>query len=146
MDKIRHYRAQSKPIYYLDETWINVGETHSRTLVDTTVKSSCDTFLRGLTTGLKEPPGKGKRLIVLHIGSTNGFVPGGFCVSNRKPINSMDYHDEMNGGSFYDWFVQILPLLKENAFIAMDNTKNRIAITTIPLRAKSTHSSFGGIC
>lgn len=35
--KIRHYRAQNRPIYYLDETWVNAGETHSRTWMDKTV-------------------------------------------------------------------------------------------------------------
>lgn len=33
----------------------------------------------------------------------------------------MDYHDEMNGDTFYEWFVKTLPLLKENAIIVMDN-------------------------
>lgn len=121
LDKIRHYRTQNRPIYFLDETWINAGETHSRTCVATTVKSSRDAFLRGPTTGQKEPSGKGKRLIVLHIGSTDGFVPGGLlCIESKT--NSTNYDDEINGDTFYNWFVQILPMLKENAVIVMDNT------------------------
>lgn len=33
----------------------------------------------------KEPSGKGKRLIVVHIGSSDGFVPGGlFCFESKK--------------------------------------------------------------
>ncbi|XP_027843956.2 uncharacterized protein LOC114124782 [Aphis gossypii] len=118
--KIRHYRSQNRPIYYLDETWVNAGETHSKTWMDTTVNSSRDAFLKGLTTGQKEPSGKGKRLIVLHIGSTEGFVPGGLLCFESK-TNSTDYHDEMNGDTFYEWFVRTLPLLKENAVIVMDN-------------------------
>ncbi|XP_022173581.1 uncharacterized protein LOC111036015 [Myzus persicae] len=118
--KIKHYREQNRPIYYLDETWVNAGDTHSRTWTDTTINSSRDAFLKGLTTGQKEPSGKGKRLIVLHIGSTDGFVPGGLLCFESK-TNSTDYHDEMNGDTFYEWFVRILPLLKENAVIVMDN-------------------------
>lgn len=118
--KMRHYRAQNRPIYYLDETWVNAGETHNRAWVDTTVTSTRDAFLRGLTTGQKEPSGKGKRLIVLHIGSSDGFVPGGLLCFESKS-NSTDYHDEMNGDTFYEWFVKTLPLLKENAIIVMDN-------------------------
>ncbi|XP_050065819.1 uncharacterized protein LOC126554843 [Aphis gossypii] len=117
---MKHYRAQNRPIYYLDETWINAGETHNRTWVDSTVKSARDAFLRGLTTGQKEPSGKGKRLIVLHIGSTDGFVPGGLLCFESK-TNSADYHDDMNGNTFYEWFVKTLPLLKDNAIIVMDN-------------------------
>ncbi|KAE9543745.1 hypothetical protein AGLY_002141 [Aphis glycines] len=120
LTKIKHYRAQNRPIYYLDETWVNAGETHSRIWLDTMVKSSRDAFLKGLTTGQKEPSGKGKRLIVLHIGSSDGFVPGGLLCFESK-TNSTDYHDEMNGDTFYEWFVRILPLLKENAIIVMDN-------------------------
>jgi len=92
----------------------------ARTWMDTTLKSSRDAFLKGLTTGQKEPSGKGKRLIVLHIGSTEGFVPGGLLCFESK-TNSTDYHDEMNGDTFYEWFVRTLPLLKENAVIVMDN-------------------------
>lgn len=40
--------------------------------------------------------------------------------SNIKK-NSNNYHDEINGNSFYDWFSSILPLLKENSVIVMDN-------------------------
>lgn len=118
--KIRHYRSQNRPIYYLDETWVNAGETHSITWKDTTVTSSRDAFLKGLTTGQKEPSGKGKRLIVLHIGSTDGFVPRGLLCFESK-TNSTDYHDEMNGDTFYEWFARTLPLLKKNAVIVMDN-------------------------
>ncbi|KAE9523362.1 hypothetical protein AGLY_016310 [Aphis glycines] len=120
LSTIKQYRAQGRPIYYLDETWVNAGETHSRTWVDSSVTSRRDAFKRGLTTGQKEPSGKGKRLIVLHIGSSDGFVPGGLLCFESK-TNSYDYHDEMNGSTFFEWFVKILPLLKDNAVIVMDN-------------------------
>lgn len=120
LETIKHYRQLGRQIYYLDETWVNAGETTSKSWADTTVKSTKDAFLRGLTTGKKEPSGKGKRLIVVHIGSSDGFVPGGlFCFESKK--NTQDYHDEMNGDNFYKWFNKILPLLNENAVIVMDN-------------------------
>jgi len=72
-------------------------------------------------TGQKNPSAKGKRLIVVHIGSSDGFVAGGLLVFESKK-NTSDYHDEMNGNSFYDWFSSILPLLKENVVVVMDNT------------------------
>lgn len=120
LDQIRKYRAQNRPIYYLDETWVNAGETHSRAWCDSTVNSQRDAFHTGLTMGQKEPSGKGKRLIVLHIGSTDGFLPGGLLCFESK-TKSTDYHDDMNGTTFFEWFVKILPLLKENAVIVMDN-------------------------
>jgi len=123
LEKIRYYRAENRPIYYLDETWINVGETQSRTWVDTTMKSSGEAFIEGKTTVQKEPSRKGKRLIVLHIGSTDGFVPGGLLCFESK-TNSINYHDDINSDIFYDWFERILPLLKENAVIVMDNASH----------------------
>lgn len=120
LNNIKKFRAQGRPIYYLDETWVNAGETHSKTWVDSSVNSRRDAFMRGLTTGQKEPSGKGKRLIILHIGSSDGFVPGGLLCFESK-TNSSDYHDEMNGSTFFEWFVKILPLLKDNAVIVMDN-------------------------
>ncbi|KAE9521967.1 hypothetical protein AGLY_017640 [Aphis glycines] len=90
------------------------------TTIDTSVKSQRDAFLKGLSTGPKNPSGKGKRLIVVHIGSADGFVEGGLlCFESKK--NTADYHDEMNGDTFYEWFCGILPRLKENSIIVMDN-------------------------
>lgn len=64
-------------IIYLDETWVNAGHTKEYVWQDTTVKSSQDAFLKGLTTGLAAPSGKGARLILVHAGSSaTGFVEG----------------------------------------------------------------------
>lgn len=120
LENIKRYREEGRHIYFLDETWVNAGECTTKTWVDKTIKSHRDAFLQGLTTGSKNPTGKGKRLIVLHIGSEDGFVAGGLlCFESKK--NSSDYHDEMNGETFYDWMESILPRLKENCVIVMDN-------------------------
>ncbi|XP_029679990.1 uncharacterized protein LOC115245703 [Formica exsecta] len=72
-----------------------------------------------MSTGPSNPTGKGKRLIVLHIGSTAGFVPDGLlCFESKK--NTADYHDAMNGDTFLEWFEKILPSLEDNAVIVMD--------------------------
>lgn len=82
---IRRYRKEGKTIYFLDETWINAGDCSSRVWIDKTVKSHRDAFNRGLTTGSQNPTGRGKRLIVVHIGSTEGFVAGGLlCFESKK--------------------------------------------------------------
>ncbi|XP_026818991.1 uncharacterized protein LOC113557623 [Rhopalosiphum maidis] len=107
-------------LYYLDETWVNAGECTSKTWIDTTIKSPRDAFLQGLSTGAVNPSEKGKRLIVLNIGSEDGFVPGALlCFESKK--NTRDYHNEMNGDTFYEWMEGVLPRLKENCVIIMDN-------------------------
>ena len=67
-------------VYYLDETWLNAGHTRTHVWKDETVKSSRQAFLSGLSAGLKNPSGKGKRLIITHIGSETGFVDGGLWI------------------------------------------------------------------
>lgn len=43
---------------------------------------------------------KGKRLIVVHIRSSDEFVVGGLLVFELKK-NSKDYHNEKNDDTFY---------------------------------------------
>jgi len=117
---INRYREEGRPLYYLDETWVNAGDVTAKVWVDKTVQSSQHAFSQGLSTGPVNPSGKGKRLIVLHIGSEDGFVPGGLLAFESKK-NSSDYHDEMNGNSFREWLLGVLPKLKDNAVIIMDN-------------------------
>lgn len=122
LDQIRQYRAENRPIYYLDEICVYVQETHGKSLVDSTVNSPRDAFPRRpkSTTAPKKPSGRGRRLIVIHIGSTDGFVPGGLLFIESK-TKSLDYHREIHGDTFFEWFKKMLPLLKENAVIVMDN-------------------------
>lgn len=47
---------------------------------DTTIISRRQTFVEGFSTGLRNPPGKEKRLIVLHISSETGSVEGGLLL------------------------------------------------------------------
>lgn len=97
---IKRYREEGRPIYYLDETWVNAGDVNSKVWVNKTVTSARVASSEGLSTGAINPTGKGKRLIVSHIGSEDGFVPGGLlCFESKK--NSRDYHVEMNGQTFY---------------------------------------------
>ncbi|XP_022175604.1 uncharacterized protein LOC111037372 [Myzus persicae] len=118
--QIKQYREEGRPIYYLDETWVNAGDVNSKVWFDKTVTSARMASSEGLSTGAVNPTSKGKRLIVCHIGSQDGFVPGGLlCFESKK--NTQDYHDEMNGDSFRDWLESILPRLEDNAVIVMDN-------------------------
>lgn len=63
--------------------------------------------------------GKGKRLIICHIGSEEGFVPDALWTFESK--KSGDYHEEMCGESFENWFSNTLPKLEDNCIIVLDN-------------------------
>ncbi|XP_017797833.1 PREDICTED: uncharacterized protein LOC108578925 [Habropoda laboriosa] len=120
LSKLAQYRSEGRHIYYLDETWINAGDCKRELWVDSSVKSAREAKERGLSTDIPEPTGKGKRLIVLHIGSTEGFVPGGLLFFESKE-NLLDYHDEIDGDTFFEWFRGVLPSLKEGSVIIMNN-------------------------
>ena len=67
------------------------------------------------------PSGKGGRLIILHAGSKDEFVPDCNLVFVGK-TKSHDYHDEMNAQHFTEWWTTKLLLnLLPSAVIVMDN-------------------------
>lgn len=115
---INNFRNDGRTIFYLDETWVNEGHTTSKLWRDKTVKTAKQAFLSGLSTGLKSG-NKGKRLIVLHIGSEQGFLNDGLLLFESKKTG--DYHLEMNGDVFKSWFEKIVKLLPQNSVIVMDN-------------------------
>lgn len=97
---VRKFRDEGRPVYYLDETWVSAGDVGSKLC--------------------SKPSGKGKRLILSHIGSTNGFLPGGLlCFESKK--NTADHYDEMNNDRFFEWFERILPSIEDNGVIVMDD-------------------------
>ncbi|XP_040076752.1 uncharacterized protein LOC120848794 [Ixodes scapularis] len=107
---IKEYRQDNRPIYYLDETWVNAEHTRS-----------------------KNPSGKGERLIIVHAGSKEGFLVGAAEVFRAKK-GIGDYHQEMDGQRFEEWFTKkLLPNLKPRSVVVMDNASYRFAkIHTLP--------------
>lgn len=117
--EIRRYREENRHIFYLDETWVNEGHTVTKTWQDNNVKSRHQAVQEGWSTGFHPPTGKGRRLIIVHIGSVNGFVDRGSLVFQSKRTG--DYHEDMNAEVFEEYFDQMLSLLPENSVIVMDN-------------------------
>lgn len=73
--------------------------------------------------GLNVPSGSGKRVIVNHMGSANGFLDGaGECFVGKK--DSKDYHSEMNGDHFERWWWEkVLPNLPMECAVCIDNAR-----------------------
>lgn len=119
--KIREFKRKKKPLVYLDETWVSVGQTTSKLWRDTTIHTPKEAFLAGLTTGLKDPTQRGPRFVILHVGGEDGFVEEGKLVFLAKK-GTADFHDEMNSSTFEEWFSkQLLPNLKAGTGIVLDN-------------------------
>lgn len=124
---IKAYREEGRTLYYLDETWCN--DCSRKECVDKPIKSNRDAFEKESTTGANNPTGKSENLIIIvHIGSREGFVDGGLLCFESK-TNISDYYNEMNGENFLKWFKNILPLLNDNAVIIMDNAPYHSVMT-----------------
>lgn len=118
---IRKARADGLNVVYLDETWVNVGNTVTSAWRDKTISSARDAFLAGLSAGLKQPTARGPRFALVNAGGEQGFVNGAeFTFLCKK--NSADAHEEVDGECFEKWFQeQLLPNVPEGTVIVMDN-------------------------
>lgn len=119
ISQLREYRRENRKIYYLDETWVNEGHTVQKVWQDLNVKSRREAFMEGWSTGLKAPSGKGRRLIVTHIGSEDGFLNNGLLLFESKKTG--DYHEDMDADRFEQWFESILPNIERGSVVIMDN-------------------------
>ena len=90
---IRQLREEGRPIVYLDETWVNQHHSRVRAWEDTEEER----------TMAETPSGKGKRLILLHVGSNEGFLAEECKLLFVGRKDSADYHAEMNSEHFEEW-------------------------------------------
>ncbi|XP_046975500.1 uncharacterized protein LOC124541622 [Vanessa cardui] len=86
--------------------------------VDNDIENSRRAYLSGLTTGLKNPV-KGKRIIVAHIGSDDGFLDDSELIFEAKKQEG-DYHGDMDANNFEKWFLDILNKLEPGSVVVMD--------------------------
>ncbi|CAK1595274.1 unnamed protein product [Parnassius mnemosyne] len=112
INKIRLRRSAGKNIIYLDETWFDTHDTLKKVYTDNS--PSCTT---------KAPCSRGKRLIILHAGGEQGWIPGALLISSKHlKSSSADYHEDMDSGLFEKWFTdQLLPNIPSSSVIVMDN-------------------------
>ncbi|GFY51673.1 DDE_3 domain-containing protein [Trichonephila inaurata madagascariensis] len=112
--KNRELGEKNAPIYYLDETWM-MKDILCRQCGKTTTKSSYEVLSSNLTVGFTAPKDKGRRLIIIHVRSKEGFVRDAADIFFGK--KSGDYHEEMDGNHFEKWFETDIPKLKPKSII-----------------------------
>jgi transposase len=108
---IKKFRNEGRFICYLDETWYDTHDTIKKGWIED--KNKCQ---------LNVPHYRGKRIIILHAGSENGWI--GQVLLSAKNIKkcSLDYHEDMSSNLFEEWFKnKLLPVLPEKSVIVMDN-------------------------
>ncbi|XP_054015965.1 uncharacterized protein LOC128896633, partial [Hylaeus anthracinus] len=105
-------RQEARTIYYLDETWYDTHDTAKKGWVDRSGRCVA-----------KVPTNKGKRLIILHCGSKEGWVQNGlYLAGKRLEYCHLDYHKNMDANVFAKWFKDhLLSNIKPRNIIVMDN-------------------------
>lgn len=109
---IRNFRAEKRNLIYLDETWFDTHDVVQYGWVDDSQKCK-----------LNAPCNRGKRIIILHAGSENGFIPNCLLLSAKNiKESSADYHEDMTADLFEKWVEQqLLHNIPPNSVIIMDN-------------------------
>ncbi|XP_046677305.1 uncharacterized protein LOC124365374 [Homalodisca vitripennis] len=112
-------------IVWLDETWVNSGHCKKIGWTDDSVEGT-----------FPVPVGKGRRIIVLHAGSSTGFIPN--CALLFTSKKTKEYHEEMNHKVFFKWFQDaVLPNLTRPSLIVMDNAKYHSKVVDKPPNSSS---------
>ena len=102
---------EPRQVVFIDETWVFSKGSSKKTWQDDSVKS------------LQQPTktSDGKRYIIVHAGTENGFLEGASFIFGTKN-KSLDYHDNMNAELFEKWFEEnVLKHLEEPSIIVLDN-------------------------
>lgn len=98
LTRLRTLRDAGCKVIFLDETWF---DTHD------VVKKGWDDL--SCSCSLKAPASRGKRIMVLHAGGSDGWVPNSLFLSAKNIGDAKaDYHDEMNAAVFENWFSNVL--------------------------------------
>lgn len=111
LTKVKAFREEKRFICYLDETWY---DTHD------TVKKGWDDG-SGMCS-VNVPVSRGKRIIIAHAGSVDGWVGDVLLSAKNIKSSSLDYHEDMTSSLFEEWFMnKLLPSLPPKSVIVMDN-------------------------
>ena len=100
-----------RKIVYLDETAVNENHTFPKEWASEDGK-----------VGRSIPVGKGKRLVLLHAMSNEGFIPNCELLFQAHSTDGRDFHSEMNATVFENWVSsKLIPNLDPSSVIVMDN-------------------------
>ena len=107
--KLLQLEEEGAYIGFLDESFINLNYRPKKIIQDTTIHTNAQAVAQDVTPGINRKPGKGERLLLIGVGSVEGWLKND--VIKRKK-GSSNYKDDMNGEKFEEFV--------EDAFIRMN--------------------------
>jgi transposase len=127
---VHQKRQEGKLIVYLDETYVHQNYRPKKS------------WQGPSTSGVVDKISPGKRHIIVHAGSEEGFVPNALLVFSTKS-KAADYHDDMNSANFLKWLRQMLiPNLTKPSVIVMDNASYHVTQMNKPPTMQSLKSDI----
>jgi len=122
--QVRKYRAEGRPIVYTDESYVVTNHSTPNSWQDTT------------NGGLHVPVGSGDRLIIVHAGGEDGFVPHAF-LQWKASQSTGDYHKNMNQKNYEKWVQEkLLPNLKPRSVLIIDNASyHNVKVNKVPTKS-----------
>ncbi|XP_054260045.1 uncharacterized protein LOC128984729 [Macrosteles quadrilineatus] len=111
LQSLKRFRSEGRPIVYMDESYVCSDHVSGKMWSD------------GSNNVLHTPVSKGERLIIVHAGGEQGFVPNALAMW-KAGQKSGDYHDNMNNKNYMQWVInQLIPNLNPNSVLVIDNAK-----------------------
>ncbi|XP_054276557.1 uncharacterized protein LOC128995564 [Macrosteles quadrilineatus] len=122
--QMRQFRREGRPIVYTDETYVVTNHVTPSSWQDST------------NGGLHVPVGNGDRLIIVHAGGEDGFIPNTF-LQWKASQSTGDYHKNMNTVNYEKWVQEkLLPNLKPRSVIIIDNASyHNVTLDKIPTKS-----------
>lgn len=118
-EKYEQYVQENRPIYKIDESYVNLNHVNRKLIHDTTIKSAAEAKANNLSTGFKRSNSPGQRLIMVGIGSKQGWHNYEVWI---RDCTSDDYHDNMDYENFVKFLKEkILPTLPPGSVLIIDN-------------------------
>lgn len=109
LQSIKKCRLEGRPIVYMDESYVCTDHVSGKMWSD------------GSLNVLHTPISKGERLIVVHAGGEQGFVPNALAMW-KAGKKTGDYHDNMNNDNYMKWVNnQLIPNLQPHSVLVIDN-------------------------
>lgn len=109
LQSVTQLRSENRQIFYMDESWVDSNLTFQKCW-------QSEDVVGVLTTNRGD-----NRLIVVHIGSDEGFLQGAELIF-KAGTSTGDYHGQMNKTNFDKWVQEkLIPLLPPHSVIVMDN-------------------------
>jgi hypothetical protein len=107
--KIKEYQDKGHPIFYIDKSWVDSNLTFHKCWQNEQVMD------------VQANVNSGSRLIMLHVGGNNGFLPNAALIYKAGSATG-DYHGQMNAVNSEKWAVEkLIPNLSAQSVTVLDN-------------------------